>query len=465
MRDIIALVLLEVLCVTSIPTYAADGCAAGMLSRIVSPDGNAVSFLFDDFSVIGGGDSGIRTATTQCNLLAPVSAPGGYSVFSVDYRGFAAAGDGQTVSIASWQQGKGQVFSYTVAGPLQANVAVGHRIGISDHNELELGIEILAEGPLNADPAAGLFIDSVDLARIGFTTGESVQDSVDQLAKARQSIATELMESTWTILDQPGKLDGENSLSVLGSSGTVAIGVIGRWANGTGLSFLGGAVLAKPQVSDPITSSPVIFAGAARYVTQGQLPWHAFAEIGLSATARFATSFSRRYINLDRTVQAEGSTSAMAYGGYARLGAIYAPDDDNEWAVAAKVARSFVNVAGYSEGSQNNNLFAAILPEDISAFTTWGADVSWTHRIDERFDLTLSGGFNRTFGKAQAVTANVNWVGPVKGTTEDWDTGRLAARIGWKPNPKVQFNTTFAVSFEQESAPRYALGGEVKALF
>lgn len=464
MRGVTAFVLFEVLRVASVPAHAADGCAAGTLSRVVSPDGNAVSFLFDDFSV-GGGDSGIRTATTQCNLFPPVSTPGGYSVFSVDYRGFAATEDGQTVSIISSQQGKGQVFSYTVAGPFQDDVAVGHRIGVSGQNELDLGVEILAEDPLNSDPAGTLLIDSVDLARIGFTTAEWVQQSVNQLAKARQSIATELMESAWTVLGEPGKLDEESSLSVFGSSGTAAIGVNGRWANGKGLSLLGGAALAKPRAFDAITSDPVIFAGAARYITQAQSPWHGFVETGLWTTAQFSTSFSRRYLNLDKPVLAEGSASAMAYGGYGRLGAIYAPDDDNEWAISAKVARSFVDVAGYSEDSQNNNLFAATVPGDISTFTTLGADVSWTHRIGERFDFTLSGGVHRTFGKAQAMTADVNWVGPVNGTTEDRDSGRLAARMGWKLAPQVQFNTTFATSFGEGSAPRYALGGEVKVLF
>ena len=112
------------------PAYAANGCAEGTFSRVHSPDGNATSVLFDDFSATAGGASGTARATSTCNLSVPVTNPAGFSVYQVDYRGFVTTQDGQGASIVTRQDGK-TVLNHQITGPLEDDVSVGNRIGVS----------------------------------------------------------------------------------------------------------------------------------------------------------------------------------------------------------------------------------------------------------------------------------------------------------------------------------------------
>ncbi len=72
------------------PSYGGSGCPAGSASASVSPDGSALSILFDSYAVEAGG-SNPRVARKSCNLSIPVKVPNGMSVslISADYRGFA----------------------------------------------------------------------------------------------------------------------------------------------------------------------------------------------------------------------------------------------------------------------------------------------------------------------------------------------------------------------------------------
>ncbi|MES2965389.1 MAG: DUF4360 domain-containing protein [Bdellovibrionota bacterium] len=72
------------------PGYGGSGCPQNTASATLSPDGTALSILFDQFIVEAGGPSGRRVDYKSCNLAIPVNIPQGYSVsiFQVDYRGF-----------------------------------------------------------------------------------------------------------------------------------------------------------------------------------------------------------------------------------------------------------------------------------------------------------------------------------------------------------------------------------------
>ena len=68
-----------------------QGCPAGSYSIITSPDGGALSVLFDNFVVSGTEENG-GFARMTCAIEIPLHLPEGYSlgVYNVDYRGFAA---------------------------------------------------------------------------------------------------------------------------------------------------------------------------------------------------------------------------------------------------------------------------------------------------------------------------------------------------------------------------------------
>ncbi len=71
-------------------TVETQGCPAGSFSVVTSPDGSALSVLFDKFTVSGTEANG-GFARMTCALEIPLHLPEGYSlgVYQVDYRGFA----------------------------------------------------------------------------------------------------------------------------------------------------------------------------------------------------------------------------------------------------------------------------------------------------------------------------------------------------------------------------------------
>ncbi len=71
------------------PDYGGTGCPAGSASVSLSPDEDAISVLFDQFTVEAG-STGRRVDRKACLLSVPVTVPQGYSiaVIQVDYRGF-----------------------------------------------------------------------------------------------------------------------------------------------------------------------------------------------------------------------------------------------------------------------------------------------------------------------------------------------------------------------------------------
>ena len=75
-----------------LPEHGGTACPQGTVSATVSPDGNEVSILFDQYVVEAGGITGKSLDRKSCNIAIPVIVPQGYSVsiFQVDYRGFSA---------------------------------------------------------------------------------------------------------------------------------------------------------------------------------------------------------------------------------------------------------------------------------------------------------------------------------------------------------------------------------------
>ena len=68
-----------------------QGCPEGSYSIVTSPDGGALSVLFDNFAVTGTQANG-GFARMTCAIEIPLHLPEGYSlgVYNVDYRGFAS---------------------------------------------------------------------------------------------------------------------------------------------------------------------------------------------------------------------------------------------------------------------------------------------------------------------------------------------------------------------------------------
>ncbi len=71
-------------------SYGGSGCPAGTASVTVSPDGQELSILFDEFIANAAGRP--RDRRKSCNLTIPVEVPPGFqvSVYKFDYRGYVA---------------------------------------------------------------------------------------------------------------------------------------------------------------------------------------------------------------------------------------------------------------------------------------------------------------------------------------------------------------------------------------
>lgn len=108
------------------PDYGGSGCPAGTASATVSPDGSAVSILFDQYIAEAGGTTGKRIDRKSCNLAIPIQVPSGYSValLQVDYRGFNAVpvgGQNRFDVEYFWAGSRGPRLSRVFRGPDNSN--------------------------------------------------------------------------------------------------------------------------------------------------------------------------------------------------------------------------------------------------------------------------------------------------------------------------------------------------------
>ncbi|GAA4184034.1 DUF4360 domain-containing protein [Shinella granuli] len=458
---------LALLAAASVPlpglAHAANGCADGTFSATHSPDGNATSILFDDFSAMAGGASGKRRATTTCRLSVPVTQPGGHTVYAVDYRGFATTEDGQTASLRTVQDGK-QILQYEIKGPLQDDVAISDRVGVSGSETLDLAVILGAAGPLDENGfESTLAIDSIDFARIGYTTTASVVASLDQIARQRQSIALDLMDTAQNLLGQQSRFD-EGSYVAAFASSDAAAGFNGRWEAGSGVSVLGGAAVVHANRTDVALDTLGLFAGAVRY-TSAPATWRAFGEVGAWGSPDISASFSRSYQNLDSIVLASGNASGSLFSAYGRAGVIYAPDAANEFALSTRFTRAWLDLDGYDEDASGKNLFAGHIKGGRSASDTVSAEFAWSRRLDEKLDYTILGAVGRTFAGKDGAKASVDWVGDARGKADDQNFATLGGRVGWKFDERWQLDTAVSATFRENDKPDWNIGGQLKASF
>jgi hypothetical protein len=76
--------------------FSGSGCPSGSARATVSPDGEAFTLIFDRFYVASGPGIPAQQATRGCRVVADLRFPDGwqFSVFTVDFRGFASLEDG-----------------------------------------------------------------------------------------------------------------------------------------------------------------------------------------------------------------------------------------------------------------------------------------------------------------------------------------------------------------------------------
>lgn len=179
MESIIAVALLF-----SPPLLAAEsnGCPNGSYAIVLSPDGSALSILFDQFTIESNSISGGDMLIKNCRISSPLDLPANHSigVYQVDYRGFAKLGTKQQAELevqyflGPHDNEHGRVFKRKIKGPKEGDYVFSETIGAGQMKragcgsaaKLDVGITLR----LDAKPPTGqtmVSLDTTDAARRG----------------------------------------------------------------------------------------------------------------------------------------------------------------------------------------------------------------------------------------------------------------------------------------------------------
>lgn len=147
--------------------YGGNGCPGGSASVSVSPDGQELSILFDQFIALGNKSEESRKS---CNLSIPIQVPQGFqiSLYDADYRGYVAPRTTGRLRAEYFFAGqRGPVFSRTLKGETDYNVRdklvtladVWSRCGDS--------VNMRVNASMTASGSGMATVDSFDLAHRG----------------------------------------------------------------------------------------------------------------------------------------------------------------------------------------------------------------------------------------------------------------------------------------------------------
>jgi len=438
--------------------HAANGCANGNYSTTVSPDGNATSFLFDNLSA-----SSQDARRTTCRVSAKVTEGKGYSVFAVDYRGFTVKTADQSVTLSGGKKGD-RALLLDPAGPYGRDFQINRRMGSGNSDHLDLSLLLTAGGlPGDVDPAE-IYLDSIDVSRIGYMTEASLQQSLDGLAEQRRAIMVRAYSATSQIFGLNEPRAGDSHLAAFtGTDGTT--GIKARWDLDENLTFLGGvaALDAGSALADADTA--LLLAGAVRYRQPIDAAWGVFGELGGWGSPDLGATYDRSYMNGDTLVSNSMDAAGSLMGVHARMGIAYAPDAGNEFSVSARLARSMFNVASYRERAGDDNLFAARISGRTTTSDTADLTVAWTRRVTDTVDYTLSATLGREFANDAAVRADIAYVGKADGGWEARTYGSLGARLGWNFHSNWSVDTSAGVALREHDQPDWNVGLQLKTTF
>ena len=438
---------------------AANGCAPGTFNE--TQNGKVTSFLFDTF--LASSDSTQGPSRSTCAISAPVTTAKGYSVFTVDYRGAAIKSADQTVTIEAGKKGD-RVKLYDPGGATDESYTITSRIGSANAETLDLSVLLTAKGQNGDIDPALIFLDTIDIEQIGFTTHESVQGSLDGIAEQRRALMAGADGVAGRILGLTDPLAGENSISAFaGTEGMV--GFNARWNATDQLTLMGGLAGYDARQTGTDADNMLIAAASARYAVPLDDGWRVFGEVGIWGSPDVEAKYRRDYINNGSLVSSTTDASGSLIGGHVRVGVAYAPDTQNEFTAALRLSRSALDVSSYAETPDTNNLFAATLSGKSTVADTADVTVMWTHALNPAVDYSVFASAGQTFGNGDAVKADVDWVGQASGGWEARRFGSIGARVGWKFHENWAVDTRASLTVAEESKPRWNAGLQLKTTF
>ncbi|MBD2488896.1 DUF4360 domain-containing protein [Aulosira sp. FACHB-615] len=147
--------------------YGGNGCPEGSASVNVSPDGQELSILFDQFIALGNQSSERRKS---CNLSIPIKVPQGFqiSLYDADYRGYVAPSTTGRLRAEYFFAGqRGPVLSRTFRGETDYNVR-DQLVTVADvWSRCGDSVNMRVNAAMTANGAGMATVDSFDLAHRG----------------------------------------------------------------------------------------------------------------------------------------------------------------------------------------------------------------------------------------------------------------------------------------------------------
>jgi len=159
-----------------------NGCPVGSYSIVLSPDGAALSLLFDQFTIESGRIAGSEIQRKVCRISSPLNLPANHSigVYKVDYRGFAKLGAKQQAELdvqyflGPRDNEHGRVFKRKIKGPKEGDYLFSETIGAGQMKRagcgaaalLDVGITLSLDAKRQIDQAMAS-LDTTDAAPLG----------------------------------------------------------------------------------------------------------------------------------------------------------------------------------------------------------------------------------------------------------------------------------------------------------
>ncbi|HEV7254329.1 MAG TPA: hypothetical protein VGN97_14690 [Mesorhizobium sp.] len=429
---------------------AAAECSVGIVTA--NPEAGAISVPFDFFEAT-------LDDPAACNLAVPsgvAPAPGTFSVYSADYRGFVSEGDQVQLTVEQ----DGLIDRAIVSGPQDGLI---FRNYVGDFGTPELNSDIMLALLTAADPDSVAQLDTIDYLLAATTTLDEVEQSLRDIASARTGTMLHLQSTADLLAGGNQPFAGPDELTILGGVGSHLIGLNARYSISPDLTFSGGAGYFDQDLNGA-NARGVMFTGALRYLPAAPAALRPFAETGVRA-APLSARFTRSYDDgSEDGASAAFSADGLFAGAYLEGGVVLTPDTDNQIVLSATVAHDRLRTDAVSEEFGPDNLFAASFDEETTAVTTVKLGAAWTTILAPDLDLTLNGGVGHGAAGGD-LDAGIAFVGAVEVEAQDDSFVDYGARLGFKPAESLKADLFLQGVSAREAGTHVFYGGSLSRQF
>ena len=396
-------------------------CPTGV--SVTPSGGGSYSVLFNGTMVAS------QSAPAVCSdfTVSTAVAPGVIAVYSADYRGGFDDPDGVGRITVTHNGVTDSSANLQDPSSSPGNIFYSHLIGIDSNGDIKSDIKLeLLQTATSADTVA---LDTLDYTQLATANITDIQTSVDQFSADRSALVTHLTATADLLIGAGHSLEDEDGVSVLGDVGSFTAGATGQRTVGEGLTVLGGAATLSQGTGGAATTG-MLFSGSLRYLAPDQALVRPYGEVGLITAPVMGISFMRAYRTSNGTTTASGSTTGALFGGFVKGGVLVTPDETNQVALSATLAKDWLITGAYSETIDGSNPFAASAPAQSSIFDTIKAGLDWTTKVAPKTKITLSGAIGQTIAETP-VNADVAFGGILYGCAGERDVRgiRRAGRV------------------------------------